>query len=159
MTARRLLVRLLLLGAAWMVMTEGATGGRAVAALALAGAAAASALLLPSPIARWRLSGLARFVPFFLHQSLAGGVDVARRALAPSGAVAPALLVYELRLPDGPARRFFVAATGLLPGTLTARLEKNQALVHALDARLPVAETLRELEMRTADLFGLPPLE
>jgi multicomponent Na+:H+ antiporter subunit E len=159
MTTRLLIVRLLLLAAAWLVMTEGGTSGGGVAALALAAATAASALLLPAPVARWRLSGLARFVPFFLRQSLAGGVDVARRALAPSHAVRPTFVTFELRLPDGPSRRFFVAATGLLPGTLTARLDGNEARVHALDAALPVTDTLRALEVRTADLFGLPPFE
>lgn len=159
MRVRLLLVRLLLFGAGWIVLTEGALSGWVIAGFAVAGATAASAILLPSPVARWRASGLIHFVPFFVRQSLAGGFDVARRALAPSGGVAPALIAYELRLPDGPARRFFVAATGLLPGTLTARVDGQHALVHALDATLPVADTLRELEARTADLFGLPPLE
>jgi multicomponent Na+:H+ antiporter subunit E len=151
--------RLLLFASGWFVLTEGSAGGWVIAALAVAAATLASAKLLPSPVTGWRVRGMARFVPFFLHQSLAGGLDVAARALAPSRAIAPAVIEYPLRLPDGPARRFFAATMGLLPGTLAAQLHRDHVSVHVLDATLPVLVTLRALEARTADLFGLPPLE
>ncbi len=68
------------------------------------------------------------------------------------------MLEYAVRLPDGPARRFFTAAIGLLPGTLTAHVETARLTVHVLDRSLPLATTLQALEDRIADLYGLPPL-
>jgi multicomponent Na+:H+ antiporter subunit E len=153
-----MIARLLLFSVAWLVLTEGTASGWVLALGTVVVATLASAVLLPTDVTRWRAAGLARFVPFFLHQSFVGGLDVAWRALRPSG-IRPAMIEYRLRLPDGPARRFFVAAMGLLPGTLAARLQRDHVTVHVLDTRLRAPDMLRALEARTADLFGLPRLD
>jgi len=139
----------------WFILTEGSSSGLPVAVGATVLAAAASLALQPRRTWRWTAGGFVRFVPFFLAQSAAGGVDVARRALHPRLPIDPGMVAYHTRLPDGPARRFFAGVTGLLPGTLTARVEGDRLIVHVLDRRSAFAGTLRRLEDLTASLFGV----
>lgn len=122
---------------------------------AVVGATAASLLLLPAGGWRWTAGGIVRFVPFFLYQSLAGGIDVALRALHPRLPLEPTILDYKLRLPENPARVFMADTISLLPGTLSAALEDRELRVHTLTQGPEVLENLRELERRVAALFGL----
>lgn len=98
-----------------------------------------------------------RFVPYFLLLSVRGGIDVARRALAPSLRLRPDLLRYPIALPEGPARVFFVNAISLLPGTFSAELRDRALTVHVLAPEADVGERLGELEARVSDLFGILP--
>lgn len=98
---------------------------------------------------------LAVFVPWFLLQSVRGGADVARRALAPSLPLAPGFLHYRIRLPQGPARVFFVNCISLLPGTFSARLEDDDLTVHHLAEPEAGRRRLAELEGRVGGLFGM----
>jgi len=119
----------------------------------------AAALLAPrAPREPWRLSlpGALRFTAFFLRESLRGGVDVARRVSAPRPRVAPGLVRYRWRLPEGgPARALFALCVSLLPGTLVANVGGRDLLIHALDTGAPVAVELAALEDAVAGLFSL----
>lgn len=117
-----LLVRAGLLGLGWWILIEGAWGGWPLALLVVGCALWVSVRLVPA--IRWRLHpmGLIRFIPFFLTQSLAGGLDVARRAFHPRLPLAPGFIDFPLSLPPGSARLFFVGTVSLLPGTLSVRL-------------------------------------
>jgi multicomponent Na+:H+ antiporter subunit E len=121
---------------------------------AVGGAVAASLLLVP-PGSGVTMGGLLRFVPYFVVHSLRGGFDVARRALHPRLPIDPGYHDHPLRLPDGAARTFFAALVGLLPGTLGVEIREGRLRVHVLDRKMPTAGTLRELEERVADLFGV----
>ncbi len=121
----------------------------------LISAAFASTALAPSQRVRWRLKGFLAFVGFFLLQSVRSGIDVARRALHPRLPIDPNFVRFEFRLPPGPARVFLVNTISLLPGTLSVELQDTSALIHVLDERLPIAHTLRILEGRVAEMFGL----
>jgi multicomponent Na+:H+ antiporter subunit E len=149
-----LLLRAALFAALWWVLVEGSLRGWPLTLLTLGAAVWTSTALLPP--GRWRIrpAGLLRFLPFFLWESVRGGIDVAGRALHPRLPVRPREVVYPLRLPPGPARVFFAGAVGLFPGTLSTELQPDHVRVHTLDERLPVADTLRQLEERVADLFG-----
>lgn len=98
--------------------------------------------------------GLVQFVPFFLWESLKGGIDVALRVIAPRLNVNPGYLGYRLRLGRPAARVFFMNMVSLLPGTLSVNIEGNEVRVHALDRDAnPVPELVR-LERRVAALFA-----
>ena len=101
------------------------------------------------------MPGLLRFIPYFLQQSLLGGVDVAFRALSPSLPLEPAFIRYPIRLEAGEGRYVFLNTISLLPGTFSARLEARHILVHALADGEKATGRLRELEGRVADLFGV----
>jgi len=94
------------------------------------------------------------FIPYFLWQSLLGGLDVARRVLRPQLDIDPGFLRYPVRLSDPDARVFFLDSIRLLPGTLSANMRGGMIDVHALDAGVDVAPELADLERRVARLFG-----
>lgn len=136
----------------WAVLTGGSPASWAFGlpvALACGGVAAR---LLPVAPFRLDLRGTIAFVPFFVRRSLVGGVDVARRALAPDPGLAPSVVTYRMRLPaDSPARVVFVNVLSLLPGTLAAGLEGDAVTVHVLSGRAD--EGLRALETAVARMF------
>ena len=100
------------------------------------------------------LSGWLRFVPFFLVQSVLGGIDVARRVLGPELRIEPGFFDYRIRLRSRRARLLFVNTISLLPGTLTAQVDGDRLRVHALDRRSDLARELARLEARVAATAG-----
>jgi multicomponent Na+:H+ antiporter subunit E len=84
-----------------------------------------------------------------------GGLDVARRTLAPRLRIQPGFKNYRLQLNDPSARILFTNCLSLLPGTLAARLDGNHVELHLLDAGEDPEPGLRRLEQAIARLFGL----
>ena len=146
------LVWLILVGpdaASWII------GGPFVVAATLA------SLRLSKPRERnLSVSSLAGFIPYFLFESLRGGLDVAARVLLPRLRVQPGNQEYRVSLRSLEARLVFIDSISLLPGTLSADLRGDLVTVHALDVRTDVVEGLTTLERRVAALFGesLPPV-
>ena len=152
---QRILLRLTAFCYLWYVLTgsDGLSwivGGPAV--LCVTGM---SLMLSPPSTMTIRLTGLLRFIPFFLYQSLRGGIDVMRRALSFKQRLNPGMVSYTTLLPEGTARILFVNTISLLPGTLSAKLQGNQVTIHTLDQELPVWENIQHLENKVATLTGL----
>jgi multicomponent Na+:H+ antiporter subunit E len=107
------------------------------------------------PVASAPLSatGLLRFVPWFLARSLAGGIDVALRAFRGADALQPGFVRFRTRIVATDARVLFANTVSLLPGTLTARLDGDELVIHTLDTRRPVVDMLRSLEARVVAVF------
>lgn len=101
------------------------------------------------------LRGLGRFVPWFAYQSLAGAADVAMRALRPAMPLHPGLVRCRLRLPTEGSRIALADVVSMLPGTLSADLDGEELVIHALDTRRDMHEMVTDLEPRIAALFGL----
>ena len=140
----------------WFGLTEGEVASWIVGGPAVLAAVVMSFWLRPLPKIRWRSIGMVRFVGFFLKSSLVAGADVARRAMTPGNLpLKPGFCVYSMRLPPGAPRLLFASTTSLLPGTLTAELQPDRILVHALDVGGPFEEQLRALEAAVAALYGL----
>ncbi len=120
---------------------------------AVLSAAALSLMLAPS--CQYSISpiGALRFIPFFLRQSLHGGIDVMRRALSTHQLLDPGLVSYTTLLPKGSARIFFVNTISLLPGTLSAELDGNRVTIHTLDQGLPIWANIQGLEYHVAALM------
>jgi multicomponent Na+:H+ antiporter subunit E len=100
------------------------------------------------------MTGLLRFLPFFIWESLRAGVDVALRTLAPHPRLDPGFLRYQTRLCDPAARVFLANCVNLLPGTLAAELEADWLSVHTLSAEADNEAELRRLELVVARLFS-----
>ncbi|MFO7766051.1 MAG: Na+/H+ antiporter subunit E [Pelovirga sp.] len=100
------------------------------------------------------LSGLLRFIPYFLLQSVRGGIDVARRAYSPSLPLDPTVIDFPVSLPPGRPRVFFLNSISLLPGTLSVDLSDTTIKVHVLDHR--VDPQLDLLQTHVARLFQCP---
>jgi multicomponent Na+:H+ antiporter subunit E len=99
--------------------------------------------------------GIVSFLPFFVWESILGGVDVARRVMRPTIKIEPGFRSYPLRLQGLGARVFFLDTISLLPGTLSADMRDGIVQVHTLDLRDDNLESsLADLERRVAKLFG-----
>ena len=136
----------------WWVLTDGAAPSWWIGVPAVLLAVAASVALLPPTPFVWY--EFLRFVPFFLLRSLLGGADVAWRAFHPDLPIAPDLIEYPLRLPPGLPRVFMANTASLLPGTLSAALDRNVLKVHVLDSRKGVLTELEAVEQSVARMFG-----
>lgn len=137
----------------WLIAAEGRLDAWPLALAGIAGATAASLWLLPAKtLPAISPGGLLRFLAYFVHQSLAGGFQVAWLAVQPRPALRPALIELRLTQPPGLPRLLFTAALSLMPGTLGVRLQGDTLLVHVLDRQQPLqAELLAE---RVAGVFG-----
>ena len=145
-------LRAVLLGLCWWAITEGEASALGVGALAVILATAFSLSLYPP--AAFSLAGFLRFVPVFLWRSLAGGVDVARRALTPRMPIQPSLVEYRTELPDGLPRVVLANVVSLLPGTLSADINGDVLCLHVLSAGAGEEASLRRLERSVARIFA-----
>lgn len=157
---RRLVPTVLFLAALaglWALLSGGQAGSWLVGLPAVVAAAWAGRVLGLPGDRRLSLRGLAAFLPFFLWESVRGGVDVARRVLRPDMALAPGFVAYRVGLAGEGARRLFANTVSLLPGTLAADLDGVDLRVHALDVGSDVAAELRRVESAVARVFGEGP--
>ncbi|MCS6770696.1 MAG: Na+/H+ antiporter subunit E [Kiritimatiellae bacterium] len=157
-TSAAWLRRTAIFAALWWILDEGRLSGWWFAPAIIAGALAIAALIPQAPCAwRWRPAGLARFVPYFLRESIRGGWDVARIALRPDMPLDPRLIEYRPRLQHPTARLFFTHVISLLPGTLSADLRRDVIVVHSISgSEEELLDATAGLERRVADLFGEP---
>lgn len=139
----------------WWILAGGSAYQPLLAALSVAAAAAASLALVPPGAWRWTAGGAVRFLPFFLRESLLGGLDVARRAFSRHPPLRPGIVDFRTALPPGPSRVFLMNAMSVLPGTLATGVRGATIRVHVLDLDLPNEARLRALEARVAALFGV----
>jgi len=149
--AASLLVRGGILLLLWWILTEGKLEDPLFILCAVALALAASYRLCPLGAWRWWPLAVIGFLPYFLWNSLLGGMDVALRAFRPSMPLNPEIFEFPLRVPEKPAL-LLVWTISLLPGTASVYLEKDKLYVHVLDSKLPVIEKLRDLERRLEPL-------
>jgi multicomponent Na+:H+ antiporter subunit E len=137
----------------WWILTEGEWGDWSIALVSLGLATAATLWLWPTGAWNWRHTGWLSFAPFFLVESVRGGLDVAQRALRPAMPLRPKIVNYQFRRLTGPGMVFFVWVVSLLPGTAAVLLEEKSLRIHVLDHTQPIEEKLEELEHRIRGLF------
>lgn len=153
--SRGILVRTSLLAAGWWILAAGDPRALGFGVPVVLAALVAS-LALPSPASPgWRALGLLRFAWVFITGSVRGGIDVARRALARRVRIAPEIIAYTLRLPEGPARSLFVGTVNLMPGTVSLAVDGRRLRIHALAGDFPaLARQFELLERRVAGALG-----
>lgn len=137
----------------WWMLSNGDTGSWLVGVPMIALTTWVSIHLLP-PI-KISLMGALQFVPFFLWQSLVGGLIVAKQAFQPGFQVKPDIAYYHWRLPPGISRVFMVNVVSLLPGTLCLQLSDKKLHFHVLVKTDSYIDELKMIEYRVAKLFGL----
>jgi multicomponent Na+:H+ antiporter subunit E len=152
-TPGSIVTRLVLFGGLWWALTEGDRYNWWFGLVMVVLATMASTAMQPP--GRWRPLALLRFVPFFLRQSVLGGVDVARRAFSREMPHDPGFVEFPIRLPDGPARVLLANTMSLLPGTVSVELRDGSLRLHALDRSMPIERTLRTGEEHIAAVFGV----
>jgi multicomponent Na+:H+ antiporter subunit E len=141
------LVRALLYFGIWIVVDQSAKPANlAFGVFATVAATWVSLRLMPPEAGRVRLGALAMMLPRFLWQSVAAGIDVARRAFAPRLSLAPGFVDYPASLPRGSARNAFSLISSLLPGTVPTGESDAHIEYHCLDDTQPVVEQLAAQE-------------
>jgi multicomponent Na+:H+ antiporter subunit E len=103
---------------------------------------------------------VALYVLTFLRELLTANVDVARRVLAPSLPIAPAVIRFPLRVRSDAAITAIANSITLTPGTLTLDYDPNDGslLVHAIAVDDPeaVVAPVRRWENYALRLFDEP---
>ncbi len=139
----------------WWIMSGGTSDSWLIGLPVVLMAAYLSLILKPEQRQRIHIIPLLKFIPFFLYESVRGGIDVARRVYSPQLSIAPELLIYPLRLPEGPAQVLFANNISLLPGTFCVHIENHALLLHVLDKTSPIVDELEVLELKIAAVFGI----
>lgn len=157
------LSRTVLAALVWVALIEGDPTMLAYGAVAVPAVVSVSYLLTGRPerlggSAFGRARALVVLVGWILVRSVAGGADVALRALRfPRPRVDPYWTTYALRLTSERGRTAFTLLMNLIPGTLSASREDAEVEVHVIGSDLEVTEALRTLEARVARVMGEEP--
>lgn len=151
-----ILARAAIFAGLWWLITQGRTDAWLVGVPAVTLAVFASVRLSSHALPRLSVLGLLSFLGLFLRESVSGGIDVARRTLAPKLRIEPGFRNYRLRIRDQRARVLLINCIGLLPGTLAADCEGDHAELHLLDASENPDPQLLRLEQSIARLYGVP---
>jgi multicomponent Na+:H+ antiporter subunit E len=154
-TAGTVVLRIAAMTVLWLILAEGNLRYWGLIIGAIVAATLASLLLVPNSGLSLSPLGLARFVPFFVMQSILGGWDVAIRALSIRPRLDPVYVECTLRLDEEPARVLVANTMSLMPGTLSVSLEAHQLQMHVLDRAMPAIERAREVEEHAARMFRL----
>jgi len=140
---RTAVVRGLAYLALWLLlMPSTKPGDLAIGILSAAAATFVSMRLLPPATGCLNFDALLMLAPHFLWESVKAGVDVARRALAPSPRLAPGFVSCPLDFPPGLARNTFATITSMMPGTVPSGEDNGTLVYHCLDTAQPVVEQL-----------------
>lgn len=150
---RAILLRTLLFALLWWVLTEGRSDSWGLGVVALLAALWTSLQLLPPSPRRISLTGVARFLGFFLANSVRGGAQVSWMALRGSATLRPTILEFELELPPGAPRFLLLYSLGLMPGTLGVELAGERLRFHVIDERAVILATVQELQRLIARIF------
>lgn len=93
--------------------------------------------------------------PRFIWRSLIGGLDVARRAFDPRLPIRPGWIEIATTLPDG-GKVALGGELSLMPGTLSAGVDGDRLLIHALDLGQDVEAACRDEERRVRRTLDRP---
>ncbi|MEC8860555.1 MAG: Na+/H+ antiporter subunit E [Pseudomonadota bacterium] len=118
--------------------------------------AAGVSYILQPPSLAFRLQHLPSFIAYFVSRQLLGGIDVAKRSFQRDASSYAAWVHYPFTCPALNTRIGLSALIGLLPGTLGARIESDQLLIHVLDERLDWKNEVATLERHLSKLLGTP---
>ena len=148
------IIRGLLFSFIWLILSDGIPSSWWIGAPAVLLAVIASITFIPPVHVVWY--EMPRFAIFFLIRSLAGGADVAFRALHPRMPIAPELVKYPLRISPGLPQVFVANTVSLLPGTLSTEFHQGILEVHVLDKEKDFRAELEAVEQHVARMFGVP---
>lgn len=154
---RRLCVHFPLFYALWLLLSGARVDFLIPGVVAALAAAGVSLTIWKRGGRRLRLFAVPRYLLHFLWRSFVGGVDVAWRVFHPRLPVSPEFLSYRCRVSEETQRVLFCDSLSLMPGTLGARLEGGDALIHLLSRAGGEQRRLAQEEEAIARLFSREP--
>lgn len=144
----------LVLFSLWLVF-DGLAGWPVGMLAALIGGVLAAWLADSEPF-WWNPFRLIEFAGFFLFESFRGGIDVAWRSLHPRMPVSPRFFEHEIKVPEGQPSTLLISVISLLPGTLSAELQRDEHILVVHTLADGGEESVARLERRIARLFSVP---
>ncbi len=93
-----------------------------------------------------QVRGWLMLVAWMVPVLVRGGIDVARRALAPSCPVHPAIVEWEAAGTSRAGRELMAVLVSTMPGTLATSIHGTRMRIHLLDDRLDWQASMRQLE-------------
>jgi multicomponent Na+:H+ antiporter subunit E len=143
-------LRFIAFGLLWLVLTGGVISDVALTFAAIVSPVLASMWLWRPGALHIHFGALLLFIPYFLWQSVLGGWDVAKRALAYRMRVTPAIMEVTLQTRLSAHHVLVAWILSLLPGTASIRLTDGGLTFHVLDETAPHRERIESLERKVA---------
>ena len=126
----------------WLMIAGASPHDLPLAAIVACGSVWVSLRLAPPRHGRLRLTPMAALAGRFLRGSVVAGLDVAFRALSPRLRLQPGFVACPLSDDVREIRDAFCFYQSLQPGMLPTGVENGLLMVHALDTKQPVAQSL-----------------
>lgn len=105
----------------------------------------------PSPLPS--LTGITKFLSFFLTQSLLGGIDILKRSMVRQLNIHPGFLTYKTSLEAPISQSLLCASISMIPGTLCIHLDQNTLTIHTIDTTLNHQKAFQKIESLLKEAF------
>ena len=93
------------------------------------------------------------YLPWLFYKIIQSSLHLSRLILHPALPIDPQLISVESKLRHTAAVVLFGNSITLTPGTITAEVDRNNLIVHAMDKALSEDFESKEMESKIADIF------
>lgn len=93
------------------------------------------------------------YVPWLFYKIVQSSVHLSKLILHPELPISPHLISVESKLNHHAAVVLLGNSITLTPGTITAEVDRNKLIVHAMDKVLGEDVVNKEIELKIADIF------
>ena len=148
---RSVLIRIFLFSLGWWVLAEGDLKEPWLISVGVGAAVVFSMFLFPPVFHGWRIRKVLAFIPWFIWNSILGGIDVARRSLSKDMRLEPK--VVKIQLHHGEIPSLLLAwVVSLLPGTACVQWRGSGMSIHILDEKSDPLPKVQELERKLSEM-------
>jgi multicomponent Na+:H+ antiporter subunit E len=93
------------------------------------------------------------YLPWLFYKIFESGIHLSKLILHPALPIEPRLISVKTKLRHHAAVVLFGNSITLTPGTITAEVDQNQLIIHAMDKELGDDIESRQMESKIADIF------
>jgi len=93
------------------------------------------------------------YLPWLFYKIIESSLQLTKLILHPALPIAPQLISVETKLRHRAAVVLLGNSITLTPGTITAEVDRNKLIVHAMDKVLAEDITSKQIESKIADIF------
>ena len=93
------------------------------------------------------------YLPWLFYKIVQSSLQLTKLILHPALPIAPQLISVETKLRHHAAVVLLGNSITLTPGTITAEVDRNKLVVHAMDKALAEDITSKQIESKIADIF------
>jgi multicomponent Na+:H+ antiporter subunit E len=93
------------------------------------------------------------YLPWLFYKIIQSSLQLTKLILHPALPIAPQLISVETKLRHHAAVVLLGNSITLTPGTITAEVDRNKLIVHAMDKTLAEDITSKQIESKIADIF------